>query len=165
MNYGDLSENDALCLTYTTEPLPSDVNVTGHPVVTLFVECSASDADFYVLLEEVDADGKSDYVTEGILRASHRSLSPPPWNNLDLPFQRSFADDQRDLEPGEVTKVELDLHPVSNIFNEGNRIRVAIMGADRDNTEPPPVSPGTTFAIHRSAEHPSGVALPVVADR
>ncbi len=162
MNYGDMSENDALCLTWTTDVLPEDVNITGHPVVTLFVESSAGDADFYVLLEEIDADGKSHYVSEGVLRASHRDVSPAPWSNLDLPFQRSFAADQRELDSGVVMKLEMDLHPVSNIFNAGHRIRVAIMGADRDNTEPPPVSPGTTITIHRSAEYPSGIQLPVV---
>ncbi|MGI9519880.1 MAG: CocE/NonD family hydrolase, partial [Pirellulaceae bacterium] len=57
MNYGDRSDNDKRCLTYTTEPLPADVNVTGHPVATLYVESTASDGDFYVLLEEVDEGG------------------------------------------------------------------------------------------------------------
>ncbi|MGI9518656.1 MAG: CocE/NonD family hydrolase, partial [Pirellulaceae bacterium] len=162
MNYGDRSDNDKRCLTYTTEPLPADVNVTGHPVATLFVESTASDGDFYVLLEEVDEDGKSHYVTEGVLRASHRVTSDAPWNNLGLPYQRSFEQDKQGLESGVVTKLEMDLHPVSNIFNEGHRLRIAIMCADKDNTEAPPVSPDTTITLHRSDEHPSSIVLPVV---
>jgi putative CocE/NonD family hydrolase len=63
MRYPDLVENDRKCLTYTTPPLERDVVVTGHPVVTLFVTATAEDADFYVLLEEVDETGAVRYVS------------------------------------------------------------------------------------------------------
>ena len=36
MDYPDMTENDRKGLTYTTEPLSEDINVTGHPVVTLY---------------------------------------------------------------------------------------------------------------------------------
>ncbi len=163
MDYPDMSQNDAICLTYTTEPLSSDVNVTGHPVATLYVESDASDADFHVLLEEIDAAGKSHYISEGVLRASNRAESMASWNNLGLPFHRGFKSDQTLLPSGVPTRLRLDLLPVSNVFNEGHRIRIAIMGADKDNTESSPVENGTKVRIHRSKEFASQIALPVLA--
>jgi len=162
MIYPDMTSNDTMCLTYTTTPMASDMNVTGHPIVTLFVESEAKDADFYVLLEEVDAKGKSHYVSEGVLRASHRAESTAPWNNLGLPFQRSNQMDRQPLPEGKPTQIRLDLNPISNVFNKGNRLRLAIMGADKDNTEQPPVEDGTKVWIHRSKQFPSRIELPVI---
>ena len=164
MRYPDMTANDKKCLTYTTEPLGYDVNVTGHANITLYIESSADDADIYVLLEEVDADGKSHYVTEGVLRASHRKQSRAPWNNIDLPYQRSFQSDQSKLSPATVIRIDMDLHPVSNIFNKNHRIRVAIMGADQDNTEPPPVPEGTVLTVHRNKRFASVLRLPIVEE-
>ncbi|MYH10362.1 MAG: CocE/NonD family hydrolase [Gemmatimonadales bacterium] len=159
MVYPDLRDTDAKSLTYTTPPLESDLTVTGHPVVTLWVTSSKRDADFFVLLEEVDAEGSSRYVTEGVLRASHRALAEAPWENLGLPFQRSYASDVEPL-PEEPAQLRLDLHPTSTVFNAGHRLRVTVMGADRDNAEEVSEDP-PTVRVYRSATHPSSVELPV----
>jgi len=164
MIYPDLQETDARALTYTTDPLETDLTVTGHPIVTLFVTSSARDADFFVLLEEVYPDGRSRYVTEGVLRASHRRLDDAPWDNMDLPYQRSFASDVESLPADGPGQLIMDLHPTSTVFNEGNRVRVTIMGADADNAEEAYDTPPTVM-IYRSAEYPSGIVLPVAPDR
>lgn len=161
MRYPDLAGNDARALTYTTPPLESDLTITGHPVVTLWVTSSEVDADFFVYLEEVDENGASRYVTEGILRASHRRPGQAPWDNLGLPFQRSLESDTEPLPSGVPTELRMDLHPTSTVFDAGHRIRVAIAGADADNAEEVDDEP-PTVRIYRSAEHPSGIELPVV---
>ncbi len=160
MIYPDLTPNDAKALTYTTPPLNADVNVTGHPVVTLWVSSSTNDADVIVLLEEIDDAGVSHYISEGVLRASHRGLADAPWDNLGLPFQRSFAEDVQPLPDGQPGELVMDLLPTANIFNAGHRIRVTIMGADADNIELPATAP--TIQVHRSATYPSRIVLPVV---
>ena len=164
MVYPDLRQNDEKALTYTTAPLAQDLAVTGHPVVTLWVTSSANDADFFVLLEEVYPDGRSRYVTEGVLRASHRALGRAPWDNLGLPYQRSFEADLEPLPEGVPTPLELDLHPTATVFNAGNRLRVTVTGADRDNAEEVYDTP-PTVRVYRSAEHPSGIVLPVSEGR
>jgi putative CocE/NonD family hydrolase len=161
MIYPDLSPNDAKSLTYTTPPLDADVTVTGHPAMTLYVTSSEDDADFHVLLEEVDEGGFSHYVTEGVLRASHRDMSQAPWDNVGLPYQRSFAGDQEPLPPGQPTELVFDLHPTSTVFNAGHRIRVTVMGADADNTEPPPVDEAPTIRVYRDGQRASHIVLPV----
>jgi putative CocE/NonD family hydrolase len=160
MIYPDLAHNDRKSLTYTTPPLEGDLNVTGHPIVTLWVTSSTNDGDFIVLLEEVDEMGVSHYVTEGTLRASHRKVSEAPWDNMHLPFQRSFREDVESLPSGVPAEMTLDLLPTSNIFDAGHRIRVAIIGADADNIELPTIAP--TYRVYIGGEHASGIVLPVV---
>jgi predicted acyl esterase len=60
----------------TTAPLNRAVEVTGHPIVHLWVTSTVDDGDFFAYLEEVDKDGRSYYLTEGVLRASQRKLDP-----------------------------------------------------------------------------------------
>jgi putative CocE/NonD family hydrolase len=159
MAYPDMRQNDEKGLTFTTAPLAADVNVTGHPIVTAYVTTSSGDADVYALLEEVTPDGVSSYVTEGILRVSHRALTDPEFETLGLPYHRSHVADKAALPDGEIAELVFDLYPTSNVFNAGNRIRLTITGADADNTEAPV---GASFTVLRGPEHPSSIRLPIV---
>ena len=155
-------QNDQKSLTYTTELLNADVIITDHPIVTLYISSTESDGGFHALLEEVDEMNVSNYVTEGVLRASHRKLSEAPWNNLNLPYQRSYKSDITDLPSGEVTELTFDLHPTSNVFNKGHRIRVTIMYADVDNTEQLKFGSSPTVKVYHDKFHASNISLPVV---
>ena len=161
MKYPDLTPNDAKGLTYTTAPLAKDVTVIGHPVVTLYVSSDQTDGDFYAYLEEVDSTGFSRYVTEGMLRASHRTLTKPPWDNLDLPWHLNQKDDVKPLVPGKMVELDFSLEPTATVFNAGHRIRVTIVGADVDNTEKPPVHGRPTVTLHRGGESASRISLPI----
>ena len=160
MAYPDMATHDALSLTYTTSPLTEDLVVVGHPVVTLHVTSSSGDGDFYVLLEEVDGNGVSSYITEGLLRASQRTPAQAPWNNLGLPFQRCLSADARPMPDGPAELV-FDLIPTAQIFNAGHRLRVTVSGADADNTEPGPGGESPTFHVYRSPAHASSISLPL----
>jgi uncharacterized protein len=159
--YADLTANDAKGLTYTTAPLAADLEVTGHPVAHLWLSTRAKDADLFVYLEEETPGGKSRYVTEGTLRASHRRLAEPGFNNLGLPFHRGLKADTEELS-GEPAELVLDLLPTSTRFPAGSRIRVTITGADRDNSLTPEQSPPPVISILRNSAHASYVVLPIV---
>ena len=172
-DYPDMTTNDEKGLTYTTPPLQEDVELTGHPVVHLWVTSTAADGDFFVYLEEVEetAGGRnrggvqkheSHYITEGTLRASHRALSEPPYDNMGLPYHRSFAEDLADLPAGEPVELIFDLLPTSNIFDKGHRIRVTVTCADRDNTQTPELSPAPTVSVYRNADYASYIVLPII---
>jgi putative CocE/NonD family hydrolase len=158
--YPDLAANDAKGLTYTTEPLAAPVEVIGHPVVHLWVTSSAHDVDAFVYLEDVAPDGRSTYVTEGVLRASHRRLSAPPYRNFALPWTRSHAVDVRPL-PTAPTELSFDLLPTAKRFRAGHRIRVTIQGADRD-THRHVAHGAPTVVLSRDQRRPSRIVLPVV---
>lgn len=158
----DLTGLGAKGLSYTTPPLPRTVEVTGHPVVHLWVSAPATDADVFVYLEEVDATGKSVYVSEGALRASNRAVQTPSYNYLGLPFHRGNKADRQPLTPDEPVELVLDLFPVSNLFDAGHRIRVTITGADKANAVTPEQSPAPTLTVYRGAGRASYVELPVI---
>jgi len=160
--YPDMTPNDSKALTYTTAPLVSDIEITGHPVIHLWMASTAGDQDFFAYLEEVDAEGASHYITEGVLRASHRAIHEPPYDYVGLPFHRSFDEDYMKLTPGEPAELVFDLHPTSDVFDAGNRIRVTITCADKDNALTPELSPPPKVSLYRNADHASYISLPVI---
>jgi putative CocE/NonD family hydrolase len=162
--YPGLIRNDEKGLTYTTPPLAAPVEVTGHPIVHLWVTSTAKDGDFFIYLEDVKENGYSSYVTEGTLRASHRALAAAPYDNFGLPYHRSFAEDFAEL-PGDPTELVLDLQPTSYMFDVGHRIRVTITGADKDNALTPAQSPPPTVSVYRDADHASRIVLPIIPSR
>ncbi len=69
------TDKDRQCLTYTSDSLEKDTEVTGHPVVSFWVSSTADNGDFFVYLEDVDERGEAYYVTEGKLRAGFAGLT------------------------------------------------------------------------------------------
>ena len=161
-DYPDLQTHDAQSLTYTTPPLEGDTEVTGHPVIHVWLSTSAPDLDVFAYLEAIDGSGHSTYITEGDLRASHRTLDQAPFNNLGLPYH---SHDQSEVEPipsGEPFELVFSLLPTSYHFHIGDRIRVTIAFADADNFETPVLSPAPTVQLWRSVGRQSYVDLPIV---
>jgi putative CocE/NonD family hydrolase len=153
--------NDEKGLTYTSSPLTAEVEVTGHPVVHLWVTSSARDGDFFVYLEDVTEASFSKYITEGNLRASHRAISTAPYNYLGLPYHRSYAEDIVDL-PDQPVELVFDLLPTSYVFDAGHRIRVTITCADKDTALTPQLDPPPTIHLYREADHASYIVLPII---
>ena len=160
--YPDMGENDGKGLTYTTNLLDAALEITGHPVVHLWVKSTAQDGDFFVYLEDIEPDGRSAYVSEGQLRASHRRLSDPPYDRMGLPYHRSYAEDMLDLVPGEVAELVFDLQPVSYLFRAGNRVRVSITCADKDTFATPVIVPTPVVNLLHGPSYPSRMVLPVI---
>lgn len=160
--YSSMNQNDEKALTYTTPPLTEDMEITGHPVAHLWVSVDASDADVMVYLEEADTQGRSDYISEGTLKASYRALSEAPWNTFGLPYHSGLAADVAPLEPGEIVELVIELQPTSNVFDAGNRIRITVTGADADTFLTPVDVPSPTLTVYRNATHASYVVLPVI---
>lgn len=159
--YPDLAPNDAKGFTWTTAPLAAPVEVIGHPIVHLWVTSSAKDVDAMAYLEDIDSTGKSVYVTEGVMRASHRKLGTPPFENFGLPWPRSYQADVAPLPP-EPTELVFDLQPTAKRFRAGHRIRITIQGADRNTHIAVHPNPPAKVSIYRDTAHPSRVVLPVV---
>jgi uncharacterized protein len=83
----DRTEMDRRLLTYTSAPLERDIEITGHPVVTLQASTSADDGAFFVYLEDVDPGGHVTYITDGQMRPMHRKVSTekPPYT-IQVPY-------------------------------------------------------------------------------
>ena len=161
--YAERSAQDARMLTYTSEPLDRDLEVTGHGVMTLAVTSTAKDGNFFVYLEDVSPEGVSTYVTEGMLRALHRTLSTakPPYRTL-YPYRTYQRRDGRPLVPGQAATLTFQLIPTSVLFKAGHRIRLAIAGADQETFQRLPSSGDVTIAVQHGS---SFIDLPVVPRR
>jgi putative CocE/NonD family hydrolase len=148
-------------VVFQTEPLESDVEVTGEIEARLWVSSSAVDTDFTVKLVDVypaseDWPGGFDLkITEGILRAR---------------FRDSLREEKL-MTPGEVYPVTVKLYPTSNLFKKGHRIRVEVSSSNFPRFDVNP-NTGEPLNEHRrmvtaentvwhDASRPSALILPV----
>ena len=127
----------------------------------LWLSTAAPDLDAFVYLEEVDSHGRSTYITEGDLRASHRKLGQAPFNNFGLPFQSHYQADQQSVAAGEPFEMVFTLLPTSYRFHAGSRIRITLAFADAGNFDTPILNPAPVLQLLRDAGHPSFVEIPV----
>ena len=132
-------------LTYTSEPLPQSRDVIGAVAAELFVSSSAQSADFFVRLCDVDANGVSTNVCDGLQRVRIESADAPQ-------------------------KVRVELWPTAYRFAQGHRIRVQISSGAfprwaRNTGGIEPIAHTTklhaaTQSIHHSPNCASAVILP-----
>ncbi len=158
-------------MTYTTSALAADTTATGHPVVHLWVSTTATDGDFLAFLADVAPDGTVTPLPgteDGKLRASHRALNTAPYDNLGLPYHRSFATDVKPLSPGQPVELVFDMAPISYVFKAGHRIRLNISNVEvpRHAGALPPtplLSPPPVVTYYRNPTHSSYISMPVLA--
>jgi len=165
IDYGDRSGADRRLLTYTSEPLTTDMEVTGQPVITLQVASNRTDGNFIAYLEDVAPDGRVTYVTEGGLRAIHRKLSRarPPYR-ITYPFHTFAREDALPLVPGRIATLAFQLQATSVLFKAQHRLRLAIAGADKGTfLRVPSADQGeVSIDVSRGGATPSFIDLPVV---
>ena len=142
----DQRSDEALSLTYTSQPLDAPVSILGRARADLFVSSDVDVLGVAVSLSDVDPDGRSHLVAKGMLNGTRRA---------------SLTDPQR-LDPGVVVPLAVQVDATGWRFAAGHRIRVSIAGADWPNVWPTPVP--ATLAVHRGPDTPSRITLPVVPD-
>jgi len=143
-------------LIYTSEVLENDMEVTGVIEVTLHASSTAPDTDFVVNLVDVYPDGHTQYLSNGIVRASYRE----------------GTGQRRLIEPGTMYEYTFALRPISNCFQAGHRIRIEVTSSDMDRyarNQNVADAPGTTAnvaiahqTIHHSGVYCSRLDLPVI---
>lgn len=164
--YGDRRSEAERLLTYTSAPIETSVEITGSPILEVYIASSRSDGAFHAYLELVDADGVVTYVTEGALRAQHRAVSDekPPYRMLG-PYRTYNKKEAAGLQPGHPSLLEIELLPTSIIVPAGHRIRISLAGADSGSFRRIPESGSTPrWQVFRSDKMPSRLRLPVRVD-
>ena len=145
-------------LVYTSEPLPEDMCIAGDINAVLYAASSARDTDWVVRLTDVDEDGNSIRISDGLIRARYRESFEHP----------------KFLEPGKVEKYEIRMTKIANMFKKGHRIRLEVTsGAENyvfpnHNTGNDPGSDtgfvAATQKIYHDADYSSYVVLPVMVN-
>ena len=161
VSYPDRAEEDKKLLTYTSAPLEADIEITGHPVVSLFVNSTHTDGAFFVYLEVIDENGKVTYITEGALRALHRRMSKER-SPLNLPVHSFLKKDAMPLKPGEVAELRFSLQPISALIKKGHRLRIAVAGHDKDTFVRIPAESTPTISMQRNSRGLSRIELPII---
>jgi putative CocE/NonD family hydrolase len=143
-------------LVYTTEPLATDVEVTGPISLTLWIASSARDTDFTGKLVDVLPDGTARALNDGILRVRYRNGRTKP----DL------------ITPDEPVEIAIDLGATSNLFRAGHRIRLEVSSSNFPRFDRNPNTGGvfgkegelkrTRQRVFHDASRPSFVTLPVI---
>lgn len=150
---GGRVENGALearpdVLTYTTEVLEEDVEVVGEVSAEVWFRSSLAHADVFVRLCDVDSDGRSFNVCDGLVSLTN-------------------ADD--------LSQATVTMWPTAHRFERGHRIRVQVSSGAfprfaRNAGTGEPLASATTLlaadqAVHHDPDHPSAVILPVRSAR
>lgn len=99
-------------LVYTSEPLEHELEVIGPLEMVLYAASSARDTDWIVRLCDVHPDGRSIFVTEGIVRARYRNSVEG--ESVEL------------LEPGEVAEYRFRIYPTAIRFARDHRLRLDV---------------------------------------
>ena len=161
--FPDRREEDKKLLIYDSQPIETDVEITGHPFVYLWIRSTATDGQFFAYLEMIDPDGRVRMLTEGQLRALHRKVcdEPPPYKMFG-PYHSLKEKDAEPLVPGEVTVITFELYPISVRLKKGQRIRLAIAGADKDVFSSIEDCESPEIIVERNRQYSSYVSLPIV---
>ncbi len=159
----DRSQIDRKLLTYTTLPLKEDVEITGHPIISLYMNSTHEDGAVFAYLEDVDEQGKVTYITEGQLRLIHRKISTeePPYK-ITVPHHSFRKKDSQPVVPGELMEISFGFLPTSVLIRQGHRLRVAIAGADKDTFNRYPAEGTPTLTIKRNENHASFIDIPII---
>jgi putative CocE/NonD family hydrolase len=140
------------------------VEVTGNPLVSLWIASNRADANVFAYLEDVSPDGTVEVVTEGRLKASLRKTAISPWPlPAGVPWHRAYAEDAQPLTPGQPVQLEFAMMPTSWLFRPGHRIQITVTGADHRERLRDPAP--TTITLYGDKAHPARVTLPVIPAR
>ena len=148
----DQAPDEEEALTWTSTRLPVATEVTGLPVLSLWIAASAPDADLVAQISDVAPDGTSRQVVQGYLNLP-RAVDP----SAPVP-----------LVPGEPCRFKLETYPVAYVFHPGHRIRLSLSGGTAPAPNQAfPQGPGKgpepfNLTVLQDAAHPATLVLPVV---
>ena len=124
-------------VTFLSEPLGKQTEITGPLAARLTISSTTSDADLFLIfraftpdLREITFMGAIDPhtpVAQGWLRASHRKLDPL----LSTPYRPYHTHDERQpLKPNEAVSLDVELWPTSIVVPAGCRVALTVRGRD-----------------------------------
>jgi len=130
-------------LTFLSDPLTSETEITGPSAVNLTISSSAIDADIFVVLRVFKPDGDElafqgaidphTPIGQGWLRASHRKLD----SKLSQPYRPYHTHDEKQpLTPGVPADLAVEIWPTSIVVPPGYRIAVTVRGKDYEQAKP-----------------------------
>lgn len=161
--YNDRSKEDRKLLTYTSDVLKTDIEITGYINICLYLSTTSNDGAVFVYFEDISPCGKVIYISEGILRFIHRkhSTEDPPYYHFGTYHSFKKAD-SLPLIPNDIMELSFTLQPISVLLRKGHRIRISIAGHDKDTFRRLPEKGEPVYTIYKTPKCPSHITLPVI---
>lgn len=138
------ARNDVL--VFTSDPLADDLEITGKVTASIFAATDGPSTDWVVRLCDVDEQGRSLNIVDGIKRVH--------------------------TEAGRVDKTEIDLWSTSIVIAAGHRLRVHVTSSnfprwDRNLNNGEASETATKIrvaqqSVHHDLQHPSHITLPLI---
>jgi predicted acyl esterase len=124
-------------VTFISDPLATETEITGPLAAKLWVSSSTKDADLFLVFRVFTADFKEVVfqgaldphtpIAQGWLRASHRKLD----KKLSEPYRPYHTHDVRQpLKPGKDYELDIEIWPTSIVVPAGHRIALSVRGKD-----------------------------------
>jgi predicted acyl esterase len=150
-------------LSYTSAPLEAPLTLIGFPVSHLAVTSTHPEADLFVYLDLITADGKAQVISFGRLKLSHRKLAQAPYETLGTPWHSGREADAVGLRPGETAQLSIAMTPLSRVVPQGARLRLTIAGADprQRNLQQIKLTPPPEIGLLRGGLDASRIELPL----
>jgi putative CocE/NonD family hydrolase len=126
--------NEKFEVTYTTPPLKRPLELSGPILANIWVTTTTRDAVITARITDVQPGGRSQQLTMGWLAGSFREVDKTrsryadgdliqPWH----PFTKGSS---KFLEPGEPTRLPIEVFPTRATIMPGHRLRVSIGPGD-----------------------------------
>jgi predicted acyl esterase len=157
-----------------THRFTEDIEITGSMALTVWISTDeGTDLDVFVVVRKRDPAGAmvpfygyngyiNDGAAKGWLRGSHRELDDTR-SRPERPFHAHRAIEP--IEPGELTRITVEIWPSSTYFEAGSELVVEIVAHDADLypvlRHKAAVNRGT-HTIHTGAATPSALVVPLI---
>ena len=114
-------------LTWTTEPLTSDLDMVGHVELELVASATAADTAWIIALNDLAPDGSVHAVTQGWLRASLREV-----DDAESSVGRPVIVGRTPIAVpiGEMVTYRIPVVPNARRFEAGHRIQLTVTSDD-----------------------------------
>lgn len=131
-------------LTFLTDPLKEELEITGPSAAKLSLSSETKDADVFLVLQVFNPEGEEVHfygaldprtpIGQGWLRASHRKLDP----ERSLPYRPYHThDEQWFLTPNQPVELNVEIWPTCIVVPVGYRIGLNVRGRDYEHSGPP----------------------------
>ena len=161
-------------VTFVTEPMAEDTEITGPVKLAMWVSSSVDDMEIFATVRNIDPDGNEVMIfgtagpdasaSRGWLRVSLRKLD----SDCSTEYQPCHAFDEKQmLAPGDVVPVEVRINPMGMVFKQGHRLMLDIQTGDSPGGRPNFTYNNTAHrvgdnTIYTGGDRASYLLLPVI---
>lgn len=157
-----MEPQDMACLSYVTDPLEKDTEVTGPITLYLNAAIDVDDANFAAYLFDESPDGNMRLLTTGSLKASHRAIVTDKTTPYNVTHDHSKS---VPVVPGEINEYAIEIMTTSMVFKQGHKIKLLVKNTNPSYFSSILITPNAReieYHVEVGKERPSYLLLPVI---